>query len=118
MSSFVAYKGVVALRRRLQPLQIQPPEDALKVPRRGVIFTLGPRSANRASVVHQAIDALRSIEGGVKPEFFGFLGTPQTDQAGIFELLCDDLNIPPVNVRERPASLPTFSKGRPRLFCN
>jgi hypothetical protein len=112
MSSFVAYKGVVALRRRLQPPQIQPPEDALKVPRRGVIFTLGPRSANRASVVHQVIDALRGIEGGVKPEFLGFLGTPQTDQAGIVELLCDDLTIPPVNVKSETCEPTDVFEGK------
>lgn len=112
LSSFVAYKGVVALRRRLQPPQIQPPEDALRIPRRGVIFTLGPRSADRGSVVHQVIDALRGIEGGVKPEFFGFLGTPQTDEAKTVEQLCGDLNIPLDNVKKEACKPTDVYEGK------
>lgn len=89
-----AFKGVSALRQRLRQPDIHPTENALKVPRRGVIFTLSLRSADKDSVVHQVVDSLRGIPGEVKPELFGFLGTPQTEQAKVVATLCKDLSIP------------------------
>jgi uncharacterized membrane protein len=44
---------------------------AFKKARRGVIFTLGLRSAERGSIIYLVHEALR-------PEYIGFLGTPQT----------------------------------------
>lgn len=53
---------------------------ALNVPRRGVVFTISPNSANPASVVSFVWDR-------IKPDFVGFLGTPLTEDAGTVKRL-------------------------------
>lgn len=59
---------------------------AFKLRRRGVILTLGPRSTDPNSVVFQ-------VQKALKPEFFGFLGSPETDKAGVVDYLCQTLGL-------------------------
>ncbi|MCA1592024.1 MAG: hypothetical protein LC754_05120 [Acidobacteria bacterium] len=80
------FTGVKELRARRKRPQIGG-EEALQVPRKGVIFTLGLHSAKPGSVVYLVVDKL-------KPEFIGFLGTPETEKAEVVKTLCRALELP------------------------
>lgn len=54
--------------------------------RKGVIFTLGLRSADAGSVAYEVLDRMR-------PEYVGFLGTSQTRDAKIVESLVEHFGI-------------------------
>lgn len=57
---------------------------AFKKKRRGVIFTLGLRSADKGSVIYL-------IQKALQPEYIGFLGTPQTEK--LVEAIVRELNL-------------------------
>ena len=78
--------GLRNLRRRLRVPKAIGTLDAFKVPRRGVIVTLGFRSTEPNSVVFQ-------VKERFNPDFWGFLGTPETDTAKITEQLVKQIAI-------------------------
>lgn len=57
---------------------------AFKKTRRGVIFTLGLRSADKGSVIYL-------VQKALQPEYIGFLGTPQTEK--VVEAIIRELNL-------------------------
>jgi hypothetical protein len=103
----VAVLGPVhgAVRRWLARPAVIVEHEVLKISRRGVIFTLGLKGAEKNSVPRWVLDRL-------KPEFVGFLGTPETDAAGIVERLAADYDLEPA-WRKSESWVPTaFAEGK------
>jgi hypothetical protein len=78
---FLGVKELLARRKRQVGLI-----DVEQTPRKGVIFTIGPRSVEPDSVVRLVIEKL-------KPDFVGFLGTPKTEEGRVVETLCEGLKL-------------------------
>lgn len=82
MLIFIGGKELLARRKRPQVGLI----DVEQTPRKGVIFTIGPRSVEPDSVVRLVFEKL-------KPDFVGFLGTPKTEEGRVVETLCEGLKL-------------------------
>lgn len=67
-----------------------------RFPRRGIIFTVSPHFAEPSGVPHWVFGQLERM--GRKPEYVGFLGSPQTDKAGVVDKLTQSLGLVPDRV--------------------
>lgn len=79
-----AYLALVAVREKRARRKSLPNvglAGALDIPRRGVVFTLGLHSDKPMSVLSIVIEK-------VKPDFIGFLGTPETESGGAVKNIC------------------------------
>ena len=98
------------LIRALQRIVLGPPrvgdgELFRKIPRKGVIFTLGLSALRPDSMARWVFHELN-------PEFVGFLGTPKTDEMEISEKLAIDFGLPAERVKSESWEPAEFAEGR------
>lgn len=101
LAGFLAFKE---WRERRKPRQLVA-EGALNIPRRGVIFTMGFGSAGPQCVASTVFNQL-------KPEFVGFLSTPQIDKKDLVENLVEDFNLSENRFRKESWDLEDLLDGK------
>ena len=92
---FISVFGIMAISERLRSKRRVIGEDiALKMNRRGIIFTIGLNSHNSNGPVTKVINTL-------KPELLGFIGTNSTEKARVVESLIQSFGLKPEQYRSK-----------------
>jgi hypothetical protein len=108
MSFLMLYLIFISIRdfreRRRRPPDIGQ-LAAFQVQRRGIVFTLGLNSNNPESVVNIVLEQL-------KPEFVGFLGTPETDESNMVGNLCSVLRLQKAQCKSEVWELAEIEEGK------